>query len=110
MTSSDIAWFEFNDLCDAPRASPDYIDIASEYHTVILSSIPIMGEDKDDKARRFIYLIDELYDRNVQFLMSSEVIPPELYQGRELAFAFRRTVSRLEEMRSRKYREKEHKA
>jgi cell division protein ZapE len=109
MQADEIAWFEFNMLCDAPRATPDYIQLAREYHTIILSDVPIMDESMDDKARRFIYLIDELYDRNVKLIISADATPEKLYTGDMLKFAFNRASSRLSEMRSKEYLEKPHK-
>ena len=109
MHADEIAWFDFNVLCDAPRATPDYIELARDYHTIILSNVPVMDESLDDKARRFIYLIDELYDRNVKLIISADARPENLYTGDMLEFAFNRTSSRLIEMRSQDYLEKPHK-
>ena len=108
--ADEIAWFEFNALCDAPRATPDYIQLARDYHTIILSNVPVMDENMDDKARRFIYLIDELYDRSVKLVISADALPEKLYTGDMLKFAFNRTSSRLVEMRSMEYLEKPHKS
>ena len=105
-----VAWFEFDALCDAPRAAPDYIELARDYHTIILSGVPVMDEDLDDKARRFVYLIDELYDRRVKLIISADAEPEKLYTGSMLKFAFKRTCSRLVEMRSKDYLESPHKA
>ncbi len=110
MHAHEIAWFKFNTLCDAPRATPDYIQLAREYHTIIMSDVPVMDEYMDDKARRFIYLIDELYDRNVKLIISTDAPPEKLYTGEMLSFAFNRTCSRLIEMRSKEYLEKPHKS
>lgn len=109
MCHNDVVWFDFNALCDGPRASADYIELAKRFHTIFISSIPIMDESSDDKARRFINMIDEFYDRNVILIMSAESEPDDLYQGRQLAFPFQRTTSRLKEMRSRKYQAGAHK-
>lgn len=109
MNHNDVAWFNFNALCDGPRASADYIELAKRFHTIFISAIPIMDESSDDKARRFINMIDEFYDRNVILIMSAESEPDDLYQGRQLAFPFQRTTSRLKEMRSRKYQAAGHK-
>lgn len=103
MRADDVIWFEFNMLCSSPRATADYIEIAKCFHTVFISNIPIMDESIDDKARRFINMIDEFYDRNVKLVVSSETQPDTLYQGHELEFEFQRTISRLEEMRSHDY-------
>ena len=109
MHADEIAWFDFDVLCNAPRATPDYIELARDYHTIILSNVPVMDESSDDKARRFIYLIDELYDRSVKLLISADAEPEKLYTGDMLKFAFNRTSSRLIEMRSEEYLEKPHK-
>jgi cell division protein ZapE len=109
MHADEIAWFEFDMLCDVPRATPDYIYLAREYHTIILSDVPVMDESKDDKARRFIYLIDEIYDHSVKLIISADAPPERLYTGDMLSFAFNRTSSRLIEMRSKEYLEKPHK-
>lgn len=108
MHADEIAWFEFNALCDAPRAAPDYIELARDYHSLILSNVPVMDENMDDKARRFIYLIDELYDRKVKLIISADAAPEKLYTGEMLRFAFNRTSSRLIEMRSKEYLEQPH--
>ncbi|UCB53732.1 MAG: AFG1 family ATPase [Thiotrichales bacterium] len=108
MHADEIAWFEFDALCDSPRAAPDYIQLARDYHTIILSNVPVMDEETDDKARRFIYLIDELYDRRVKLVISADAAPEKLYTGEMLKFAFKRTSSRLVEMRSNEYLEEPH--
>jgi cell division protein ZapE len=108
MLADEIAWFDFTALCDAPRAAPDYIQLAQDYHTIVLSNVPVMDENLDDKARRFIYLIDELYDRRVKLIVSADASPEKLYTGNMLEFAFNRTSSRLIEMRSAEYLEKPH--
>ncbi len=107
--SEEIAWFDFDVICTAPRAAQDYIELAQQFNTIIVSNIPVMDEHSDDKARRFIYLIDELYDRNVKLIASAAETPEKLYQGEMLAFAFRRASSRLIEMRSHQYLSQSHK-
>lgn len=107
--SDDIAWFDFNVICTTPRAAQDYIELAQQFNTVIISNIDVMDEYSDDMARRFIYLIDELYDRNVKFIASANAAPEDLYQGDMLEFAFHRTSSRLIEMRSHQYLSQPHK-
>ena len=106
-----VAWFDFTSLCDGPRSQRDYIELAREYHTVLLSSVPKLGEANDDQARRFIYLVDEFYDRNVKLIISADEPIHTLYNpaGR-LAFEFERTQSRLLEMQSQDYLELPHKA
>lgn len=107
--SKEIAWFSFSTICSAPRAAQDYIELAQRFNTIIITNIPVMDEYSDDKTRRFIYLIDELYDRNVKLIASADTEPDNLYQGRMLEFAFNRTSSRLIEMRSHQYLSKAHK-
>lgn len=99
----EVVWFDFDVLCNAPRATPDYIAIAKQYRIVLLSGVPVMNEENDDKARRFIYLVDELYDKNITLIMSAATSVDELYSGEMLAFAFKRVRSRLIEMRSDAY-------
>jgi cell division protein ZapE len=108
--ADDVVWFNFDALCSSPRGSADYIEIARQFHTVFISNIPIMDESIDDKAKRFINLIDEFYDRNVKLIASAEAPPAELYQGRQFKFEFKRTLSRLIEMRSHEYLARPHKA
>lgn len=107
--SDEIAWFDFATICTAPRAAQDYIELAQQFNTIIVSNIPVMDEFSDDKARRFIYLIDELYDRNVILIASAAAEPEKLYRGNMLEFAFHRTSSRLIEMRSHQYLCQSHK-
>lgn len=105
-----LAWFDFYALCDGPRSQNDYIELAREYHTVILSSVPMLGEKNDDQARRFIYLVDEFYDRKVKLLISAAAPFVSLYTGGRLEFEFQRTQSRLQEMQSEEYLAEAHKA
>ncbi|SDJ90811.1 cell division protein ZapE [Billgrantia gudaonensis] len=99
----DVVWFEFRELCDGPRSQNDYIELAREYHSVLVSNVPRMNGACDDRARRFINLVDEFYDRGVKLLMSAEVPVEQLYAEGRLAFEFERTLSRLREMQSREY-------
>jgi len=103
-----MAWFEFAALCDGPRAAGDYIEIAREFHTMLLGNVPVMGADDDDAARRFVTLVDELYDRHVNLVCTADAPPPALYSGERLVGAFERTASRLIEMRSEEYLGREH--
>jgi cell division protein ZapE len=107
--SDEIAWFDFENICSAPRATQDYIELARQFNTIIITNVPVMDEYSDDKSRRFIYLIDELYDRNVKLIISASAPPEKLYQGNMLEFAFHRTSSRLIEMRSHQYLNQLHK-
>jgi len=105
-----IIWFDFNTLCGGPRSQNDYLEIASRFHTVILSGIPMMSAAMSSEARRFTWLIDVFYDQGVKLLMSAEVEPEELYTNGTLANEFHRTVSRIVEMQSREYMDKEQRA
>jgi cell division protein ZapE len=100
-----VIWFDFATLCGSPRSQNDYLEIASRFHTVILSGIPRMSAAMSSEARRFTWLIDVFYDRKVKLLMSAEVPPEELYTEGMLANEFHRTVSRIIEMQSREYME-----
>lgn len=101
--SGDNVWFEFEDICGGPRSQLDYIEIANNYQTIMISNTSQMDAGKDDSARRFISLVDEFYDQQIKLLLSAEVAIPELYTGTNLAFAFERTTSRLLEMQSEQY-------
>ena len=98
-----IVWFDFGELCEGPRSQEDYIEIARGYPTVIVSAVPGLTAADDDAARRFISLVDELYDRRVKLLVTAETPIEGLYAGRRLAFEFQRTSSRLIEMQSTEY-------
>lgn len=98
-----VAWFRFPDLCDQALGAGDYLAIARRYHTVILEGIPAMSPETRDKAKRFVTLIDALYERRVNLVCSAATQPQGLYPAGDGAFEFRRTVSRLEEMQSGEY-------
>jgi cell division protein ZapE len=98
--AEDMVWFDFEALCGPPRSQNDYIELARTHQTVFISDIPIMGGSRDDRTRRFIFLIDEFYDRRVKLVVSAEAPANRLYIGERLAFEFQRTVSRLTEMQS----------
>lgn len=108
--ADDVVWFEFAELCDGPRSQNDYIEIARIYHAVLLGNVPAMRTGSDDQARRFINLVDEFYDRSVKLIVSAEVPILELYHGGRLEFEFQRTCSRLQEMQSREYLARSHRA
>ncbi len=98
-----MAWFDFAALCDGPRGTGDYIEIAQEFHTVLLGGIPAFDGSNDDPARRFINAIDEFYDRGVNVVCTADAAPEALYRGTRLAAMFERTSSRLIEMQSAEY-------
>jgi cell division protein ZapE len=98
-----VVWFNFKDICGGPRSQNDYLEIASQFHTVFLSDVPYMPVNKASEARRFTWLVDVLYDRHVKFILSAEVQAAELYTEGPLAHEFVRTVSRLREMQSAEF-------
>jgi cell division protein ZapE len=100
-------WFDFATLCGGPRSQNDYLEIASRFHTVVLSEVPRMSAAMSSEARRFTWLIDVLYDHRVKLLMSAEVAPELLYTEGMLANEFHRTVSRIIEMQSSEYMQSE---
>lgn len=102
-----VARFTFADLCDAPLAAADYLAIAEKYHTFFIQNVPIMNASVRNQAKRFILLIDALYDQNKRLIISAEANPHALYQGATgtEAFEFQRTASRLIEMQSTEYLE-----
>ena len=102
-----IIWFDFVTLCGGPRSQNDYLEIASRFHTVVLSGIPAMSAAQSSEARRFTWLIDVFYDHKVKLLMSAAVPPEQLYTEGTLSNEFHRTVSRIIEMQSREYMEAE---
>ena len=103
-----VVWFDFDALCGGPRSTGDYIEIALCHHTIVLSDVPVMDKDASDAARRFINLIDELYDRNVKLVVSAAAQAEALYTGSRLVQPFKRTVSRLREMQSHDYLARPH--
>jgi len=109
-----MARFHFADLCRAPLGSADFGAIAREFHTVLVEEIPVMNINENDVARRFITLIDELYQHKVKLICSAQDKPEKLFPltleagdgnrlGEEEVFAFARTVSRLNEMQTSAY-------
>ena len=106
--SSSAVWFNFFAICGGPRSQDDYIEIAREYQSVIVAGIPVLDTLRDNEARRLIALVDELYDRNVNLIISAAAPPTDLYRGELLSFQFQRTISRLIEMQSEDYLAREH--
>ena len=98
-----VVWFDFKTLCGGPRSQNDYLEIASRFHTVLLSNVPQMPPRLASEARRFTWLVDVLYDRRVKLVMSCAVAPEQLYTEGPLAHEFPRTVSRLHEMQSAEF-------
>jgi cell division protein ZapE len=103
-----VVWFEFEALCDGPRGAADYIEIARQYQTVLIANIPVMDNHSNDMLKRFITMVDEFYDHNVKLIITAATVPDKLYKGTRLKDAFKRTISRLEEMRTHDYLAKQH--
>ena len=103
-----IVWFSFRAICDGPRGTADYIEIARCFHTVLISNVPVLDWQMENQARRFVNLVDEFYDRGVKLALSAAAPLLQLYQGEKLKFEFQRTVSRLQEMQSHEYLERPH--
>ena len=98
-----VVWFDFKTLCGGPRSQNDYLEIATQFHTVLLSDVPVMPPRMASEARRFTWLIDVLYDRRVKLIMSAESLPVALYTEGPLVHEFPRTISRLSEMQSAEF-------
>jgi cell division protein ZapE len=103
-----VARFGFSDLCEAPLGPGDYLAIARRYHTVVIENVPKLTEGLHNEARRFITLIDSLYEHRVKLVISADSPPEGLYRRGHGAFEFERTISRLQEMRSGDYLALEH--
>jgi len=98
-----VVWFDFQTLCGGPRSQNDYLELASRFHTVMLSNVPHMPVRLASEARRFTWLVDVMYDRRCKLVVSAEVPPEALYTEGPMAHEFPRTVSRLNEMQSKEY-------
>jgi len=98
-----VVWFDFKTLCGGPRSQNDYLEIAQQFHTVLLSDVPQMPPRLASEARRFTLLVDVLYDRRVKLIVSAAVPAEQLYTEGPLSHEFPRTVSRLQEMQSAEY-------
>jgi cell division protein ZapE len=107
-----VVWFDFKVICGWGRSQNDYIDLAKRFHTLVVSSVPRMGPDRADEARRFTLLVDVLYDQRVKLIVSAEAPPEDLLiregaadnsQLQAMIFQFDRTTSRLIEMQTLEY-------
>jgi cell division protein ZapE len=106
--ADEVVWFEFDAICDGPRSQADYVEIARDFHTVLVSGIPQMDTTLDNQARRFIALVDEFYDRGVKLVLAAQAPVDGLYAGERLRFEFDRTRSRLAEMQTHEYLARPH--
>ena len=106
--TEDVIWFDFPAICDGPRSQADYVEVARDYHTVLVSNVPQFDATLENQARRFIALVDEFYDRSVKLVVSAAAPLDRLYCGERLAFEFDRTRSRLAEMQTHAYLTRPH--
>ena len=105
--AGSVVWCDFATLCGGPRSQNDYLEIATQFHTVIMTDVPQMTASQASEARRLTWLIDVLYDHKVKLLIAAAVAPDALYVEGQYANEFHRTVSRIIEMQSREYLETE---
>jgi cell division protein ZapE len=110
LAADGVALSSFNELCCATLGPGDYLAIAERYHTLIILGIPQLGSECRNEAKRFVILIDALYENGVKLICSADVAPSELYVKGDGAFEFERTASRLIEMQSEEYLCKGHAA
>ena len=103
-----VAWFDFDELCAQPLGAADYLAIATHYDVVLLDHVPVLGADRRNEARRFMTLIDELYEHKVTTIVAAADKPDRLYLVGDGAFEFERTISRLNEMQSVDYLTRPH--
>ena len=110
MTGEGTAWFEFEVLCATARSSVDYMEIARRFHSVLVANIPVLDDERLDDALRFVHLVDVLYERCVNLIVSAAAPPAALYTGKRLEARYARARSRLVEMQSRDYLSRAHHA
>ena len=96
--AAGIAKIDFDDLCNKPLAASDYIEIGQRYKGIIIENIPVLDDKSRNETRRFIWLVDALYDKNCFLIANAEVKYKDLYQGEQWNFEFQRTISRITEM------------
>lgn len=101
--SEGVIWFSFKQLCEGKTSKNDYLELVKNHHTVMISKVPVMTDNHNDAARRFLNVLDVLYDKNIKLVISAEQDAHQLYTGKRLAFEFDRAVSRLLEMQSEEY-------
>ncbi len=101
--AAGVARFQFDELCRTPLAAADYLTLATHFHTLIVDGIPSLEDEERDVARRFVTLIDALYEHRVKLICTAEVPPEQIYRADKVVPEFRRTVSRLHEMQGAAY-------
>jgi cell division protein ZapE len=102
-TYNDVAWVKFSDLCEKSLGAADYIEIARGFGTLLLEGVPKIGREQRNEAKRFVILIDALYEHKVKLIVTAETAPDKLYSAGDGSFEFQRTTSRLIEMQSQQY-------
>jgi cell division protein ZapE len=103
-----VARFTFEELCARPLGAEDYLTLATHFHTLVLDAVPRLDRSQRNEARRFMTLIDALYEHRVNLVMAADAPPEELYVGQDGGFEFQRTVSRLNEMQAADYIAQDH--
>jgi cell division protein ZapE len=103
-----VVWLDFDVVCNIPRSKNDYLELARAFHTVLLANLRVLDDEQSDRVHRLVTLIDALYDRCCKLICSADTAPAGLYTGRDMAFDFRRTASRLIEMQTRRYLARPH--
>lgn len=106
--AGSVLWTNFSALCEQPRSAGDYVELACRFSTLLLSGIPVMNDEDNNAARRFVHLIDECYDRSVKLIATADAPIEHIYQGERLTQPFQRTLSRLIEMQSQDYLARPH--
>lgn len=101
--SQAVIWFTFDAICQGYRSQLDYIELAKRFHVMIISDIPLLDEFHEEAARRFLLLVDELYDQRIDLILSSAVPIESIYSGKKIHFEYERLQSRLFEMQSIDY-------
>ena len=101
--ASGVAWMTFSDLCERPLGAGDYLELASIFHTLLLQDIPQLSPEMRNEAKRFVTLIDALYEQKVKLICTAAAPPEALYPSGDGSFEFQRTASRLQEMQSEGY-------
>lgn len=106
--AAGVAWFDFTRLCEGPRGTADYIELARRYHTILVSGVPRFEPRMGEAIRRFTWMVDEFYDRRVKLILSAAAPPPDLYEAVPTRPEIERTVSRLIEMQTSRYLSQPH--
>lgn len=107
--ANGVAFIEFEDMCGKPLGAEDYLHLAKRYHTVLINGVPRLEENRRNEAKRFMTLIDALYEQHCKLIMAADTAPHDLYREGTHAFEFERAISRLMEMQSKEYRDQPHK-